>query len=60
MLGFLTQDQSGKRVLKFQPNPRYMAKLRQPAAGEQIPLVIENPTLPDILAIVRSSHPKGA
>lgn len=59
MLGYLTQDKNGKRVLKFQPNPTYMAKVRQPASGEQIPLVIENPTLPDILAIVRSGHPKG-
>ena len=59
MLGYLTQDKNGMRVLKFQPNPAYMAKVRQPMTGEQIPLVIENPTLPDILAIVRSSRQQG-
>jgi phage nucleotide-binding protein len=59
MIGYLTQDKSGKRVLKFQPNPTYMAKVRQPRKGIQIPMLIEDPTLPDILSIVRSGHPKG-
>lgn len=58
MMGYLTQDRDGKRILKFQPHPAYMAKLRQPISGAQIPLVIENPSMVDILAIVRQAHPK--
>ena len=60
MLGYMTQKKDGTRVLNFQPSTSYMAKLRQPATGAQIPLVIENPTLPRILEIMRTAHPKAA
>ncbi len=58
MMGYLTQDREGKRILKFQPHPSYMAKLRQPVSGAQIPLIIDNPSMVDILASVRQAHPK--
>lgn len=57
MLGYMTQKKDGTRVLSFQPSTNYMAKLRQPQTGGQIPLVIENPTLPKILEATRTAHP---
>lgn len=57
MLGYLTQKDDGTRVLKFQASPKYMAKLRQPVSGAQIPLTIENPSLPKILEAMRTAHP---
>jgi len=60
MLGYLSQTKDGTRVLNFAPSPSYMAKLRQPVSGAQIPLRIENPSLVDILAAMRTAHPGKA
>ena len=59
MLGYMTQKKDGTRVLNFQPSTSYMAKLRQPATGAQIPLIIENPSLPRILETMRTAHPQA-
>lgn len=58
MLGYLTYDaKSGKRVLKMQSNGTFLAKLRQPTSGPQIPGIIEDPTLVRILELLRTSRP---
>lgn len=57
MLGYLTQTREGQRVLKFSPSTQYLAKLRQPLSGAQIPLEIPDPTLPRILEAMRTAHP---
>lgn len=57
MLGFLNFDpRKNKRVLKFQSNGTFLAKIRQPATGDQIPGEIENPSLVEILAMLRTTR----
>jgi len=52
-IGWLTKDQEGNRLLKFENTSWYAAKVRQPPAGPQLPSTIENPSLVDILSTLR-------
>jgi phage nucleotide-binding protein len=59
-VGFLTrasQDPTDEtRRLNFQPTPQLAAKLRQPPEGPQLPRIIDNPSMVDILAIMHGEE----
>lgn len=53
VVGYMSKEDDGSRVLRLDPSRRIMAKYRQPLSGIRLPAEIRNPSLVSILAHLR-------
>lgn len=57
VVGFLTKEDDGTRLLQLDPTRRVMSKYRQPLTGKRLPPVIKDPSLVAILSHLRGDKP---
>ncbi len=53
-MSFSAKD--GKRVLHFKSDGKFLAKVRQPAGSKDVPDLLEDPTLVDVLNVMRTAQ----